>query len=85
MRDGNKDELTMLTFTQLSKTEYSDQKKHDGDGVGISVGVGVSVGGAHPYLDWKDGDESGRRGEKKGKRKSAPMSFGYFRNIRIPT
>ena len=56
----------MMTFTQLSKTEYSDIKKHDGDGVG--VGVSVGVGGAHPSDNWKDNDESSRRGGKKGKR-----------------
>ena len=27
MRDDNQDELTMMTFNQLSKTEYYDQKK----------------------------------------------------------
>ena len=28
VRDDNEDELTMMTFTQLSKTEYSDQKEN---------------------------------------------------------
>ena len=37
-------------------------------GVGVCVGIGVSVGGAHPSKDWKDNDESRRRGGKKGKR-----------------
>jgi hypothetical protein len=31
-------------------------------------------------IDWKEDDESGGRGGKKGERKSAPLSFGSFRN-----